>query len=280
MQAHTAMSPPPKTPNTVMMNGPSLSPHGQSPGPPPGIQGLGVSYRPPLLDTNGHPTATPARPLSSGFEIPAPASNGATLSPLQYWQHQKGYMSGQSNSSHQSNGLHSQATAFTSQAPAYYPPHNPYMNSIHQHRPPSAQSTHGSQSPIKHQHPASSPPPPANGHASPSPFPPASSPNASFPPPPSQPAQHPPIKHASSPPRPYQASAGYTLLGTTPGYSPTKSPPRAVSSRSVSGTPVVPPVATLSPSTDRRQQRLSLEPPVKKMMTPERPQASGHGNLF
>lgn len=280
VQARTAMSPPPKTPNIVMMNGPSLSPHGQSPGPPPGIQGLGVSYRPPLLDMHGHPTATPARPLSSGFDIPTLVSNSATLSPLQYWQHQNGYMSGQPNPSHQNNGLHNQAIAFTPQAPTYHPPHNPYMNTIHQHRPPSAQSAHGFQSPVKHQHPASSPPPPTNGHASHSPFPPASSPNASFPPPPSQPAQHPPIEQASSPPRTYQAPAGYTLLGSTPGYSPTKSPPRPASGHGVSGTPVVPPATTLSPSTDRRQQRLSLEPPAKKMMTPERPQANGYGNPF
>ncbi|KAF2145336.1 uncharacterized protein K452DRAFT_243261 [Aplosporella prunicola CBS 121167] len=248
---------PPRTqpsPNGLL-NGPSLSPHGQSSG-PPGLQRRSSGYS--SHSTLGESTPVLPKPQpNAGIYGSNPFMSGAPQFPLPSFNHGQPY----------SNGLPQGAPS-----PSRPTPQAPGQEPMDPQRPSS--SGYGAPSPVKA--PSFSSPYQPNGHPIAAPF---SSPNTSFQPPLS--AQRPsfsPMKQASSPPqqhstpsqRPVDTSSDLLPEPST-GISPEKhDSAKPTGSHDISETPVLPPVAPLAPSTSPT----ILTPPSKKM-TPERPRVEG-----
>ncbi|KAI9839944.1 MAG: hypothetical protein M1819_000136 [Sarea resinae] len=228
-----------------IMNGPSLSPHGQSPGPPGVTNGVGVyptstpngtTHLPPST-LFGLPNGNPSRPSTSGDGIP------------------------HFNSSLSNNGV----KWYDNEDPHGNTPsraQNPFLDSLDRQRPSSSHSVPDLPSPIKNQHSMS--PAARNKDVGPLAFPGPGSPNGTFVPPAAQPPSHSPMKHSSSPIQ-MRFSSPSAIPPASSGISPIKhSPPRPGSGYGISGTPILPPIASLSPSPS--QQILSAP---SKVLTPE-----------
>ncbi|KAF2002858.1 hypothetical protein P154DRAFT_392315, partial [Amniculicola lignicola CBS 123094] len=281
----------PTRPTQSLMNGPSLSPRGQSLG-PPGIHGSEVVYRSPLAHANGSSPPIPSRPLSSGQLAFPPIANGLPTSSPPRFQAPRAPLSPQT--SFQAPNLQQNGSPYNASTPfrtAPLPP--PYNNSFDSNHPASSASLSGS--PVKHS-PAPSPRP-ANGVPNTYNF---NSPHSSFPPNSTQRLSFSPTKHSSPPPHSYLSSPAQApaTIHHTPSHqsqiptaqmlplpNPIPAPEkhdgaRPFSSHSVSETPIFPPIKSLSPMA--KEQNLS--PPVKKTSpTPERQSfaslgRNGHGN--
>ncbi|KAK5201875.1 hypothetical protein LTR16_001153 [Cryomyces antarcticus] len=252
-------------PRSGVMNGPSLSPEGQRPG-PPGLHKLNGMSSPgvPQPVWHGSPLAPPRLQSFESRNGHLVANGLATSPPAQH-------MTAHANALASANyyGNMNNALPFTNgprvSSHGQPPPHNPFRNSFdrQQHRPSSSHSANGFPSPVKHQ--AMHSPSPAETNIAPLTFPLAASPGASFPPASNQQAVYSPVKHPSSPPQPLYTSPR-ALQGFTNGLSPTKNlSPRPTSSHEIGRTPVMPPVPSLSPNPNPQ----IMSAPSKK--TPERP---------
>lgn len=243
-----------------LLNGPSLSPRGQSSG-PPGIRQPDSEYRSPQVHLNGNSPSLfahhyPSFPASS----PPQSSHGSFMQQRPYSQ---------------SNGTpHGAAHPFIANQ------NSSFGGSFS--RP--ASSAGPGHSPVKHS-PAPSPRP-TNGISNS--FDLAHSPHSSFPPSSHQRLSFSPMKHSSPPPLPPLPASSPGLGHVAPSPSPTLLPnpvpapekhdaARPFSSHSMSETPIWPPIKTLSPSAKPQ----ILSPPTKKSSpTPDRPQfvpVSGNG---
>ncbi len=254
------------TPNTsfTLMNGPSLSPQGQSQG-PPGIHIVPNAYNSPSNFT-GSSAPVMSRPLSSGLTAHRPSMNGVAQSPPQvHWGYGNVYVNGTTHSQPQSNGQVG-ADAIRPHTPNTISPYNPYSNAFERQRPGSAHSN-GGMSPPKL--PTSLSPPRTNEHMNTPANPLVATPTNSF--------TTPNIGNSlqSTPQQGFmsahQQHPAHVLPGASSGFSPAKhSPPRPTSGQTVAA-PVLPPVAALSPSS----RPPIMDPPVKNP-TPERPRENGH----
>jgi len=265
-----------------MMNGPTLSPHGQLPMP--------------SLGQNGH-VSPPTHP-PPGLASPSrsqPTSN-------EYRQHHQNSPSiyqrppSSQSMSQNVNGVayHSRASPGAAWLTCGTPPHhrpenignlprpataylpqNPFLNSFDRQRPSSSHSNHSNHSlpsPIKNR--PSMSPTQGNKDVGPLAFPQSGSPNGAFAPPhAAQINVLSPKKHSSPPVGLFQSCSPIRnppLLAS--GLSPTKySPPRPSSNHSMAGTPVIPPVTSLSPSP--RQEDFSAP---HKVLTFEQARTNGH----
>ena len=277
---------PPRAPNQSprpalpLMNGPSLSPRGQALG-PPGIQRSEAAYGLHQNGLNGMPPILQARPYSSSQPSGSPAANGVVASSPPQWQ----IPQGTSPYGHNKNPIsypQFNGGSYTAVNPS---PrgilHDPFANSFNHQRPPSASPSIGVPSPVKRA--PSMSPQQTNGRSNSFMF--TASPNSSFPPSSAQRPSYSPTKQSSpsiqrSPvpisPVPVPASPGQILHAAASGISPEKHDgARPVSSHSISETPVLPPVKSLSPSANPQ----IMSPPSKKM-TPERPQTNGFGGTY
>ena len=268
-----------------LMNGPTLSPHGQLP--PPQYQ-------------NGHVIhGAPPPPGLASPPRPAAYGNGYT----QHASQQNGYASQPGPPSNPAlsttpsaathSGYGSPGSAWLAQSPPFrsvqqpqnhhqLPPQplNPFLNSFDRQRPSSSHSTNNLPSPTKNRPTMSSPQSDLETSAIVSA---ASQPNNNlhtefYPPGVIHTPRFSPTKQFSSPAAPMQVLSSSPLVlppiqqqqnrQSSLGLSPMKhSPPRPQSDHSIADTPVVPPVADLSPS-PRQQQ--NFHAPVKSL-TPERP---------
>lgn len=266
-----------------LLNGPSLSPHGQTSG-PPGILRPGSSY--------GSAHSTPSRasqhpmPHLQASNVPAiPLPRFATggqsgnnvMAGSPNWHHSP-YSQGQPHHG-QPNGYPNPAVLSSPSRPLTY---NPAPNMFDQQRPPS--SGYGTQSPSKPSAPIDQKRPMSSGYGAASPSKPApasspyqangypmtapfSSPGTSFPPAPVQRPAFSPVKQASSPPQqhssPFVDGSSRLLPEASAGISPEKHDNALPSAQGLSEAPKLPPVATLAPSANPP----ILTPPSKK--TPE-----------
>lgn len=263
-----------------LMNGPSLSPRGQALG-PPGIQRSEAAYGLHQNGLNGMPPVLQARPYSSSQPSGSPVANGLAASTPPQWQ----IPQGTSPLGHNQNPIsypQFNGGPYTATNPS---PrgilHDPFANSFNHQRPPSASPSIGVPSPVKRA--PSMSPQQTNGRPASFMF--ATSPNSSFPPSSAQRPSYSPTKQSSpsirrSPvpisPVPVPISPAQILPAAASGISPEKHDGvRPVSSHSVSETPVLPPVKSLSPSANPP----IMSPPSKKM-TPERPQTNGFGGAY
>lgn len=273
----------PQSPFTAkVMNGPSLSPRGQAQGPPPGLyrseesysgmrNGFGMSSPPAMRPhSSGMPASTS---MSAGLHsspprpspFPPPSLNGSFSQPPPV-PYPPSYGNG-----------HAITNGSVHRPPNYMSPatHNPFINTFERQRPSSAHSN-GFPSPTKRPPSAS----PYQSHPIPYPSALASSPASSFPPSTTRPPpSYSPVKQASSPYLPHSSPVQHrlsspvqeALAGSEPGFSPEKHDvPRPVSSHSISGTKILPPIEALEPS--EAQKEVVRTPPSKKM-TSERPSA-------
>ncbi|KAF2472110.1 uncharacterized protein BDR25DRAFT_333529 [Lindgomyces ingoldianus] len=279
-------TPQPTQPMQSLMNGPSLSPRGQALG-PPGIHRSEVAYGSPAHPANGSSSPVALRPYTASQARGMSMANGfPTSSPPQY---QTPRVPSDLHSNY--NLPHPQANGNTFGAPNPFVPAPtlPYATSFNQ--PASSQGTNVQyQSPVKHS-PAPSPQP-TNGLPNTYSF--THSPHSSFPPSSAQRLSFSPTKHSSPPPPPPpQISSPAPALphfAPSPSQMPAQMLPsaipapekhdaaRPVSSHSISETPILPPIKSLSPSLNPQ----ILSPPTKRQSpTPERPQfAQVSGNGF
>ncbi|KAF2739934.1 hypothetical protein EJ04DRAFT_260993 [Polyplosphaeria fusca] len=267
-----------------LMNGPSLSPRGQALG-PPGIHRSEAAYGSPYNRLNGSSPPAAARPTSADQTGGIPYANGFPVSSPPDLQSPYAPSTPFTNhlSRPQTNG-----NPFVGARPypqPQYPP--PYGTSFNRPASSGGAPTHGS--PVKHS-PIPSPQP-ANGLTN-HPF--INSPHSSFPPTSSTPRpSYSPVKNSSPPPPvPHMSSPGLTPhFAPSPNQMPAQMLPhpipapekhdglRPMSSHSLSETPVLPPIKSLSPSAAPP----NLSPPTKKAEpTPERPHfalvsGNGHG---
>ncbi|KAL9121614.1 MAG: hypothetical protein Q9187_001830 [Circinaria calcarea] len=258
-----------------IMNGPTLSPHGQHPphtntGNGQSPPGLAWPPRPPAY-TNGHKTHT-------------------TMFDRHVAQPHHTFRADGSDSAqdHITRDASSTAPRTSEHGSGFsnLPSQDPFLNSFDRQRPSSSHSTHNLPSPMKNR-PSMSPTQGnpdvgalafprgtfANGHL------PTSRPSATHPS-----AYNPPTKQLnSSPPAPSTLLPSSSPIMPPPtqqhraslsGLSPSKhSPPRPVSSHSMSGTPIMPPVTNLEPS----PQTLNLSAPMKGI-APEQIKTAGQVN--
>ncbi|KAF2189679.1 hypothetical protein K469DRAFT_658746 [Zopfia rhizophila CBS 207.26] len=249
-----------------LMNGPSLSPRGQALG-PPGVHRSEVSDGSPLKHPNGSSPPVVPRPYSSGQPGTLPTANGfPTSSPPQY---QSPRVPSPYNNYHlpypQANGSPYGAPG------SFMPTHNPPYGTNFSRPASSTGAGAPYQSPVKHS-PAPSPRP-TNGVPNAYTF--TNSPHSSFPP---SSIQHPsfsPTKHSSPPPPLSQLSSPAPVpprVAPSPSQMSTQVLPlpipapekhdgvRPISSHSMSETPILPPIKSLSPSAKPQ----ILSPPTKK----------------
>ncbi|KAJ9668561.1 hypothetical protein H2201_001203 [Coniosporium apollinis] len=257
------VQPPTLTPNSsfALMNGPSLSPTGQSQG-PPGIHRVPNAYNSPS-NFIGSPAPMTGRLLSSGLSNSPPTMSGFAQPPPQaQWHYGNGYTNGANHAHPQSNGSVT-AETMRPQTPNY----NPYSNSFERQSPRSGHSNAGMSPPKP---PPSMSPPRTNGHLN-TPANPLTTPHTSFTTPD---LAGPGSAHSLSHHQSYSSTHQYPthlLPGASPGFSPEKhSPPRSTG-QTVAQPPVLPSIAALSPSA----RPLIMDPPVKNP-TPERPRENGH----
>lgn len=237
------------------MNGPKLSPHGQLPMP--------------TLEQRGHvtPPTHPAPVLASPSRPHAKQNGFQEYHQNDQSTHQRPSFSQSTLQNHNGVAHHhhpSHGTAW----PTYDtpPPHrpenmenfpqhataysyqNPFLNSFDRQRPSSSHSNisnHSVPSPIKNR-PSMSPAQSVKD-LNPLSFPQSGTPAGAFPPQTARTNGTSPKKQSSPPIElPYSSSP---MANSSSGISPTKhSPPRPSSNHSIAGTPVLPPVASLSPS--------------------------------
>ncbi len=255
-----------------IMNGPTLSPDGQSPMPSRGQNGdVSSPTQPPpglasppesRIKSNGY-VHHDQRPSSSHFT----AENRNGVPPGPAWL---------AGSSPPQNPLDSMAN--TPRTSFAYPQQNPFLNSFDRQRPLSSHSNYSNHSNHSVPSPTKSRPSLSSSQAShavgPLAFP---QPNGGFAPPPQIHSNgFSPIKHSSPSLGALSPSSGPVSKSPLPaaasGISPTKhSPPRPGTQHSVAGTPVVPPVTGLSPSPGPQD----YTPPIK-MLTFEQAQTNSH----
>lgn len=266
-----------------ILNGPSLSPHGQALG-PPGIHHPGSGYN------SAH--STPSQPQQ--LQMPQlQGSNTPAIPPPHFAAGSQGgsnIMAGSPNWNHssypQGQGYHGQPNGHSNPAVLSSPnrplTYNPPPNMFDQQRSPS--SGYGAQSPSKASAPPDQKRPMSSGYGAASPSKPApasspyqsnglpmtapfSSPGTSFPPAPVQRPAFSPVKQASSSPQqhssPFVDGRSRLLPDVSAGISPEKHDGAPPSVQGLSEAPVLPPVAPLAPSADPP----ILTPPSKK--TPE-----------
>jgi len=274
-------------------NGPSLSPHGQSPG-PPGYQPtvphpIGV----PQQAWNGVALPPPQRPIHRASDSPpllAPTHSAPRQGSPGYHLHQQAHASAVASASipHQPPGQHANGHANGHMLPPSSPHHHPRPSSSQAggsvQRPGSSHSMNGS--PTKSRQQQSSPlqamrnsPHHGQVYTAANPFGIPSSPNTSFPPPqyqgmtgqspvkqpsPTPPAQTPSSNHAAPPTTtpmanilratPQAMSSPIPPIGNGP-VIPTKhdTPRTTVPQDGIGGTPVFPPAMALSPSATQTQ---------------------------
>ncbi|KAK4987121.1 hypothetical protein LTR50_004817 [Elasticomyces elasticus] len=267
-------------PQSNLMDGPSLSPHGQSRGPPGyraanGTPSAGVPQQP----WTGNPLPPPVRPPSSGYAsspppvMPAVAANGYPLSPPRQHLHQQAHASAMASANFppaHPNGSFVNGYSMPPPSPhqhGFQRQHDPYSNPFGSpQRPTSSLSANGLSSPSKSHH-ATSPPQAHDRSSQYTALPPAYNTNTSFPPPAhhSSPAFS-PAKPISTPQRPHSPPPQmFQPPSVTPSANnlvPTKhDTPRPPSSYGIGGTPVYPPNTNLSPT----PSFTANTPPVKKL---------------
>ena len=258
-----------------VMNGPRLSPQGQSPSiqPPPlgngySTQGTSnpTSYTSPQLDAQGI-----VSPRQHG-----PATNGYRHETQTYSPPHSSYQPQMSAQANAWSDMHpAPRTSYQSQnqhiARPPPPEQNPFNNTFDRQQPKFSQPSKDLPSPM-HNRPSMSPTQ-GNRDVGQLAYPQGMAPNGGISPHKSpntytSPTVHPrvlssPLGLPSS--SPVMAPPLSVHHQSTSGLSPSKhSPPRPTSSHSVSNTPIMPPAANLSPS----PQKLNLHAPVKGM-TPE-----------
>ncbi|KAF2266879.1 hypothetical protein CC78DRAFT_552246 [Lojkania enalia] len=267
-----AAQPSPQSTQQVM-NGASLSPRGEALG-PPRVQISEAAYGSPFHRTNGSSLPPTAKPLSAGQNGGISLANGFPTSSPPRYQSSPAPVSPYNNYAvprSQPNG--SPFTALHS----FMPSQNPrYGNSYSR---PTSSTTIGApyQSPVKH---SPVPSPQSTNGVSSHPF--INSPHSSFPPSSSQRPSFSPVKHSSPPPPlPQMSSPAPTpRIAPSPSQMPAQVLPhpipapekhdglRPMSSHSLSETPILPPIKSLSPSAAPQ----NLSPPTKKASpTPDRP---------
>lgn len=266
-------------PALPLMNGPSFSPRGQALG-PPGIQRSEAAYGLHQNGLNGTPPILQARPYSSSQPSGSPTANGVAASSPPQWQIPQGTSPYGYNKNPISYPQFNGGPYTATNPPPRGVLHDPFANSFNHQRPPSASPSIGVPSPVKR---ALSMSPQTNSRPNSFMF--AASPNSSFPPSSAQRPSYSPTKQSSpsiqrSPvpisPIAGPASPAQILPAAASGISPEKHDgTRPVSSHSISETPVLPPIKSLSPSANPQIMR----PPSKKM-TPERPQTNGSGGTY
>jgi len=255
-----------------IMNGPALSPEGQSPMPSRGQDGdVSSPTQPPpglvsppesRIKSNGY-LHCDQRPSSS--HSTAETRNGLLPGPA--WP---------AGSSTPQNPLDSMAN--TPRTSFAYPQQNPFLNSFDRQRPLSSHSNYSNHSHYSVPSPTKSRPSMSPSQAShavgPLAFP---QPNGGFAPPPQIHSNgFSPMKHSSPPLGALSSSSSPVSKSPLPaaasGISPTKhSPPRPNTHHSIAVTPVVPPVTSLSPSPGPQDYT-----PPTKMLTFEQARTKGH----
>lgn len=270
-------------PAQPLENGPSLSPRGQALG-PPGIHRSEMAYGIQKNGYNGTANMPTARPFSSGQNGRLPGTNGLTNSSPPQWQFPQVPSPLVYNNTNPVPYSQHNGNAYAGESPSGRSvSHDPFVNSFNRQGPPPATPGASVPSPVKR--PPSMSPLQPNGNSSSFTF--TQSPNSSFPPSSTQRPSYSPTKHSSpapipmspigrSVPVPVPASPAQVLPGAMSGISPEKHDgARPMSSHSISETPVLPPIKSLSPSASPQ----IMSSPSKKM-TPERPQSNGFGGTY
>jgi len=244
-------------------NGPMLSPHGQSPGPPGYQPTVPYPIGVPQQAWNGVALPPPQRPVhraSDSPPLPLPSAQNAPRSESPgYHLHQQAHASAVASASipHQPPGQHANGYSNGNMLPPSSPHHHQRPSSSHMsaaaiQRPGSAHAMNGTHgSPTKSKQMSSPMQPIRNSpqvYTATNPFGIPSSPNTSFPPP--QPMQgvsgHSPIKQPSpTPPAPAQtpsSNSTFAASATTPMASLLHATPQAMSSPipPVGNGPVIP----------------------------------------
>lgn len=255
-----------------IMNGPTLSPEGQSPMPSRGQNGDVSS---PTQPPPGLASPPESRIKSNGYlhHDQRPSSSHSTAEIRNGVPPGPAWLAG---SSPLQNPLDSMAN--TPRTSFAYPQQNPFLNSFDRQRPLSSHSNYSNHSHYSVPSPTKSRPSMSSSQAShavgPLAFP---QPNGGFaPPPPIHSNGFSPMKHSSPPLGALSPSSSPVSKSPLPaaasGISPTKrSPPRPNNHHSIAVTPVVPPVTSLSPSPGPQD----YTPPIK-MLPFEQARTNGH----
>ncbi|KAI9814456.1 MAG: hypothetical protein M1827_003312 [Pycnora praestabilis] len=252
-------------PSPNVMNGPSLSPLGQSPGPPRLQNGNGpyIPFQPSGSTQLSSPSHI-ASPTAPRYGLQGPINSPPGISPA------KNSVPPSAPTEPSSTTPSLSASVSSRPQETQAPPSNPFLNSFNRQQPSPSPTKHAYPSPTKANHPTAFPMQGNKDIVGRLAIPETGSPNGYHKH--TRPAQSVSVPHSSpttnhqASPSLFQPSSPSAIPSSTSGVSPTKqSPPRPPSSHgvtaaAVAATPaVLPPVASLSPSP--RPQNLS--PPTK-----------------